>query len=69
VKTKAVVGIALGLRFVYRLGLLHGAVKASNILLLPNPAGFQFVFLIPCEIEIGSLQKSRAPLFQSRFLD
>jgi serine/threonine protein kinase len=32
VKGKAVVGIALGLRFAHGLGLLHGAVKASNIL-------------------------------------
>jgi hypothetical protein len=32
VKTKVVVGIALGFRFAYDLGLLHGAVKASNIL-------------------------------------
>jgi serine/threonine protein kinase len=32
VKAKAVVGIALGLRFAHGLGLLHGAVKASNIL-------------------------------------
>jgi serine/threonine protein kinase len=31
-KAKAVVGIALGLRFVHALGLLHGAVKASNVL-------------------------------------
>jgi serine/threonine protein kinase len=31
-KAKAVVGIALGLRFAHGLGLLHGAVKASNIL-------------------------------------
>jgi serine/threonine protein kinase len=30
-KTKAVVGIALGLRFAYGLGLPHWAVKASNI--------------------------------------
>jgi serine/threonine protein kinase len=30
-KAKAVVGIALGLRFAHSLGLLHGAVKASNI--------------------------------------
>jgi serine/threonine protein kinase len=33
VKAKAVVGIALGLRFAHGLGLLHGAVQASNILL------------------------------------
>jgi serine/threonine protein kinase len=32
VKAKAVVGIALGLRFAHDLGLLHGAVKVSNML-------------------------------------
>jgi serine/threonine protein kinase len=32
VKVKAVVGIALGHRFAHGLGLLHRAVKASNIL-------------------------------------
>jgi serine/threonine protein kinase len=32
VKAKAVVGIALGLRFAHGLGLLHEVVKASNIL-------------------------------------
>jgi serine/threonine protein kinase len=31
-KAKVVMGIALGLRFAHGLGLLHGAVKASNIL-------------------------------------
>jgi serine/threonine protein kinase len=31
-KAKAVVGTALGLRFVYGLGLLHGAVKPDNVL-------------------------------------
>jgi serine/threonine protein kinase len=31
VKTKAVVGIALGLRFAHGLGLPHAMVKASNI--------------------------------------
>jgi serine/threonine protein kinase len=31
-KAKAVVGIALALRFAHRLGLLHGVVKAGNIL-------------------------------------
>jgi serine/threonine protein kinase len=31
-KAKAVVGIALALRFAHGLGLLHGAVKAGNIL-------------------------------------
>jgi serine/threonine protein kinase len=31
-KAKAVVGIALGLRFAHGLGLLHGAVKAGNVL-------------------------------------
>jgi serine/threonine protein kinase len=32
VKAKAALGIALGLRFAQSLGLLHGAVKASNVL-------------------------------------
>jgi serine/threonine protein kinase len=31
-KAKAIAGIALGLRFSHGLGLLHGSVKASNIL-------------------------------------
>jgi serine/threonine protein kinase len=31
-KAKAVVGIALALRFAHGLGLLHGAVKAANVL-------------------------------------
>jgi serine/threonine protein kinase len=31
VQAKAVVGIALGIRFAHGLGLLHGAVKANNI--------------------------------------
>jgi hypothetical protein len=31
-KAKAFVGIALALRFSHGLGLLHGAVKASNVL-------------------------------------
>jgi serine/threonine protein kinase len=32
VKAKAVAGIALGLRFAHGLGLLHGGLKASNVL-------------------------------------
>jgi serine/threonine protein kinase len=36
-KNEGVVGIALGLLFVYGLGLLHGAVKASNIFFDADP--------------------------------
>jgi serine/threonine protein kinase len=31
-KAKAIAGIALGLRFAHSLGLLHGGLKASNVL-------------------------------------
>jgi hypothetical protein len=36
VTAQAVVGISLGLRFSHGLGLLHGAVKARNILFNVN---------------------------------
>jgi serine/threonine protein kinase len=32
IKAKTVVGLALELRFVHSLGLLHGVMKASNVL-------------------------------------
>jgi serine/threonine protein kinase len=35
-KAKALVRIALGLRFAHGLGLLHGAVKAANFLFDPD---------------------------------
>jgi serine/threonine protein kinase len=45
---KAVARIALGLRVAYGLGLLHGAVKASNILFDADP-----------RIQIGDLSSIR----------
>jgi serine/threonine protein kinase len=54
-KAKAVVGIALGLRFVHSLGLLHGAVKASNIL-FDADRRIQIADFSPIRLEAGEVE-------------
>jgi hypothetical protein len=55
VKAKAVVGIALGLRFVHGPGLLHGTVKASNILFDANRL-IQIADFSPIRLETGEVE-------------
>jgi serine/threonine protein kinase len=60
-KAKAVVGIALALRFAHGLGLLHGAVKAGNVLFdgdrLIQIADFSAIRLESGEVEPFSGEK------------
>jgi serine/threonine protein kinase len=55
VKAKAVVGIALGLRFAHGLELLHGAVKASNILFGADRR-IQIADFSPIRLETGEVE-------------
>jgi serine/threonine protein kinase len=55
VKAKAVVGIALALRFAPGLGLLHRAVKASNILFDAN-RWIQIADFSPIRLETGAVE-------------
>jgi serine/threonine protein kinase len=55
VKAKAVVGIAPGLRFAHGLGLLHRAVKASNILFETNQQT-QIADFSPIPLETGDAE-------------
>jgi serine/threonine protein kinase len=55
VKAKAVVGLALGLRFAHGLGLLHGAVKASNIL-FDADRRIQIADFSPIRLETGEVE-------------
>jgi serine/threonine protein kinase len=55
IKAKAVVGIALGLRFAHGLGLLHGAVKASNIL-FDGDRRIQITDFSPIHLETGEVE-------------
>jgi serine/threonine protein kinase len=55
VKAKAVVGIALGLRFAHGLGLLHVAVKASNIL-FDVDRRIQIASFSPIRLETGEVE-------------
>jgi serine/threonine protein kinase len=54
-KAKAVVGIALGLRFAHGLGLLHGAVKASTIL-FDGDRRIQIADFSPIRRETGEVE-------------
>jgi hypothetical protein len=54
-KAKAIVGIALGLRFVHSLGLLHGSLKASNILFNADMR-IQIVDFSPMRLETGEVE-------------
>jgi serine/threonine protein kinase len=55
VKAKAVVGIALGLRFAHGLGLLHGVVKVSNIL-FDTDRRIQIADFSPIQLETGEVE-------------
>jgi serine/threonine protein kinase len=55
VKAKAVVGIALGLRFAHGLGLLHGAVNVSNIL-FDADRRIQIADFSPIRFETGAVE-------------
>jgi serine/threonine protein kinase len=55
VKSKAVVGFALGLRFAHGLGLLHGAVKASNNLFDADQR-IQTADFSPTRLETGEVE-------------
>jgi serine/threonine protein kinase len=55
VKAKAVMGVALGLRFAHGLGLLHGAVKASNIL-FDADRRIQIADFSPVRVETGGVE-------------
>jgi serine/threonine protein kinase len=54
-KAKAVVGIALGLRFAHGLVLLHGAVKGSNIL-FDADRRIQIADFSPIRLETGEVE-------------
>jgi serine/threonine protein kinase len=54
-RAKAILGIALGLRFVHGFGLLHGAVKASNIFFDANHH-VQIADFSPIRLENGSVE-------------
>jgi serine/threonine protein kinase len=54
-KAKAVIGIALGLRFSHGHELLHGSVKASNIFFNVNHT-IQLVDSSPIRLELGSIE-------------
>jgi serine/threonine protein kinase len=54
-KAKAVVGIALGLRFAHSLGLLHGALKATNILFDADHR-IQIADFSPMRLETGEVE-------------
>jgi serine/threonine protein kinase len=56
VKAKAVVGIALGLRFAHGLGLRHGAVKATNIL-FDADGRIQVADFSPIRLEKGEVER------------
>jgi serine/threonine protein kinase len=55
IKAKSVVGIALGLRFAHGLGLLHGAVNASNIL-FDADRRIQIADFSPIRLEKGEVE-------------
>jgi serine/threonine protein kinase len=55
VKAKAVVGIALGFRFVHGLGLLQGGLKASNIL-FDADRRIQIADFSPIRLETGEVE-------------
>jgi serine/threonine protein kinase len=55
VKAKAVVRIALGLRFAHGVGLLHGAAKASNIL-VDADRRIQIAGFSPLGLEAGAVE-------------
>jgi serine/threonine protein kinase len=55
VKAKAIAGIALGLRFVDGLGLLHGGLKASNIL-FDADRRIQMTDFSPIRLETGAVE-------------
>jgi hypothetical protein len=55
IKAKTVVGIALGLRFAHGLGVLHGAVKASNILFDADQR-IQIADFSPIRLETGEVE-------------
>jgi hypothetical protein len=52
---KAVVGIVLGLRFAHGFGLLHGEVKASNIL-FDADRRIQITYFSPIRLETGEVE-------------
>jgi serine/threonine protein kinase len=54
-KAKAVVGIALALRFAHGLGLLHGAVKAGNVL-FDAERQIQIADFSPLRLESGEVE-------------
>jgi hypothetical protein len=54
-KGKAVAGIALALRFAHGLGLLHGAVKADNVVFDAHRR-IQIADFSPIRIETGAVQ-------------
>jgi hypothetical protein len=54
-KAKAAVGIALGLRFAHGLGLLHGAVKAENVLFDADQR-IQLADFSPIRLESGEVE-------------
>jgi serine/threonine protein kinase len=51
-KAKAIAGIALGLRFAHSLGLLHGGLKASNVLFDADQQ-IQIADFSPIRLETG----------------
>jgi serine/threonine protein kinase len=54
-KAKAVAGIALGLRFAHGLGLLHGALKANNVL-FDTERRIQIADFSPTRLNTGAVE-------------
>jgi serine/threonine protein kinase len=54
-RAKAVAGIALGLRFAHGLGLLHGGLKASNVL-FDAERRIQIVDFSPTRLDKGAVE-------------
>jgi serine/threonine protein kinase len=54
-KVKAITGIALGLRFAHSLGLLHGGLKASNVL-FDTDRRIQIADFSPIRLETGDAE-------------
>jgi serine/threonine protein kinase len=56
-KANAIAGIALGLRFAHGLGLLHGGLKASNVL-FDAERRIQIADFSPIRLETGDTEPS-----------
>jgi serine/threonine protein kinase len=65
-KAKAIAGIAFGLRFAPGLGLLHGGLKASNVL-FDADRRIQIADFSPIHLETGDAEPPREAFDNPRF--